>query len=214
MGINPTLSSEGLPDVQKKNVAWMKAQTELFEAQRKYMEEVNKTKKEDWEAMTTTVKTFEKFLKVGAPGAVNRFMRGLNLGFEGALANITNIATGLLNDMLNNLKPFFDNLATIIGDIQTGLSNVEFAGTNLWDGLITALSGIPAVIGFAVDGFANLKQQIQDAADAADAAAWAARNKALADAAALSGTAPIGEGQGWDTLDIEALEKALEGLGF
>lgn len=214
MGINPTLSSEGLPAVQKQNVAWLKAQTELFEAQRKYMEEVNKTKKEDWEAMTTSIKTLEKFMRVGAPGAVNRFMGNLQLGLEGTFSNLTNTFSGMVNDMLNNLKPFFDGLADFITGIQTGLEDVEFAGTNLWDGIIKALSGIPAIAGFAIDAFGNLKQQIQDAADAADAAAWAARNKALADAAALSGTVSIGEGQGWDTLDIEALEEALKGLGF
>lgn len=148
MALNPFASSENVPGVQKQNIAWMKAQTELMVAQRKYMEEVNKTKKETWEAMTESVISMERFSSAGGinqifGGSITRFKNNIALGLEGALTGVTNAFVGAANDILEKLTPVFDALGVAFNTVITGLEGIDIGGDqSFWDGLMAALSGV------------------------------------------------------------------------
>jgi len=169
MGLNPFESSENVSGVQKQNIAWLKAQTELMVAQRKYMEEVNKTKKEDWEAMTASMDSLGRFAKAGGinqifGGSIARFRNNLTLGMEGALAPITNEFVGMANDILEKLEPVFQMIGDGLNGLISGLENIDIGGgQSLWDGLMASLSGIFGLTMWAFDWLQAIEQELAQA---------------------------------------------------
>ena len=103
-------SSQNVPGIQKQNVAWLKAQTELMNAQTKYMQALSKIKKEDMDAMTNSIVSVERFASSGGfeaifSGSVSRVKDNLTTAMDGALAPLTNAATKLVNDLLAQDTP-------------------------------------------------------------------------------------------------------------
>ncbi len=140
MGINPNLSSENAPGIQQKNVAWLKAQTELMTAQTKYMEAFNKTKKEDWDAAGGAMKEMSAFSAKGGMmallgGSIERFKNNLLLSVEAALAPIVNAFTGALSEILVAIEPLIRNLVSALDNMKIGLGDVDFSVLDVLTGL-------------------------------------------------------------------------------
>lgn len=129
MGINPLATSESMPGVQGKNIAWLKAQTEYLKAQNEFVKEVNKSKKETWQAMTESVTTMERFSSAGGfsmlfAGSISRFKTNLQNQIEGAFTPITNALTQFVSDLLDEATPLGKALNTLIDIIGDALGEM------------------------------------------------------------------------------------------
>ena len=185
-------SSFNAPGIQKQNIAWLKAQTELMKAQEKYMEAVAKTKKEDWDAMTSSIGAFERFsasggLQLIVGGSVERFKTQVSATMEGAFAPITNAATKFVSDLLDQEEPLGAAIAKLtnkLGDLLNGLGevankaieftdNIKFPGQTqtLFDVIVAGALGLITLIPAAITAFEDYAAAIEKARRAAALAA-------------------------------------------
>ena len=142
MSNNPGQSSQNVPGIQKQNIAWLKAQTELMKAQTEYQKALSKIKKEDMDAMTESIGAFERFSTAGGfnlifGGSIDRLKTNITNDFEGALAPITNSLGGLVNTLFSALTDETTGLGKGFNFVTSAITNtINFAAKG-WESLLS-----------------------------------------------------------------------------
>jgi hypothetical protein len=154
LSLGPGASSLNDPNIQKKNIAYLKAQTDLLKAQRKYMEEVNKSKKEDWEAMTEATQSMVNFSARGGfnmlfGGSINRLESQVSDTMDGALAPIVNELSSTFDTLVEDsgVKTMIQNFSNALGGLidfifekQEEMKEKNPEHRNAWEELMSDLN--------------------------------------------------------------------------
>lgn len=167
MGINPNLTSENVPGIQQKNIAWLKAQTDYTKAQNEFVKEVNKSKPETWQAMTESTKEMISFGNSGGfnlifGGALSRLKTQIENEFEGALVPLTNAISGLINELIgeNGLADAAVGAANGLTKIITWLKDMKVTigdiDISAWDVLTTGIFDLFDIISEGLTNLNNL----------------------------------------------------------
>ena len=129
MGMDPLATSENVPGVMQKNVAWLKAQTEYLKAQREFVAEVNKSKPETWKSMTESTAELVSLadrggLSILIQAPMQRVMDNLSLEFEKILVPVVNLINDVLGPIIDKLGPILQDFIDDIGPLISEMGKV------------------------------------------------------------------------------------------